>query len=97
MRAVKRITPHVDHIQRTWDFWHISRMLTWSVDRLRAGTDQTESAQLLTCRRLHVNMKAKIALYGPQVCAIFQNDMFFPSHLTSGAVRRQHEALTCFG
>lgn len=97
MGAVKRITPHVDHIQSTWDFWHTSRMLTWSVDRLQAGTDQTESAQLLTCRRLHVNMKTKIAFYGPQVYAIFQNDMFFPSHLTSGEMRRQHEALTCFG
>lgn len=56
-------------VLRSWYFWHISRMLTLSIEGLSVGTGLTDSAQLLTCRGAYMDMETKIASRGPQLDA----------------------------
>ena len=71
VEVVRRNRPHM--VLRSWSFWHISRMLTQSIERLSTGTDLTDSAQLLTCRGVHMDMRTKIACWDPQLDATVQN------------------------
>ena len=56
-------------VLKSRDFWHMSMMLTQSIERLSIGTDLTDSAQLLCCRGAHKSLRTKIACCGPQLDA----------------------------
>lgn len=80
--VVRRNRPHM--VLRSWNPWHNSRMLTRSAERLSTGTDLTDSAQLLTCRGAHMDMRTKIACCDPQLDATVRNSnqcQFILSHV----------------
>lgn len=60
VKVVKANRPHM--VLRNWNFWHMSRMLTQSNERLSTGTDLTDSARLLTRREALMDIRTKIAL-----------------------------------
>lgn len=60
-------------VVRIWDFWHLSTTLTRSMERLSFGTNLTDSAQLLRCSGVHVDVRTKIARCGMQFDAAVQN------------------------
>ncbi|KAK9534702.1 hypothetical protein VZT92_007132 [Zoarces viviparus] len=80
--VVRRNRPHM--VLRSWSFCHISRMLTQSIERLSTGTVLTDSAQLLTCRGAHMDVRTEIACWNPQLDATvqtFNHCQFIPSHV----------------
>lgn len=80
VEVVRRNRPHM--VSRSWNFWHISRMLTQSTERLSTGTNLTDSAQLLTCRGAHMDMRTKIDCCGLQLDATVQNLNHFNDYVT---------------
>lgn len=76
---VRRKRPHM--VLRSWIFWHISRMLTQSVERLSTGTDLTDSAQLLTCRGTLIDMRTKIARWFKSFMQPLNQSQFLMAHV----------------